>query len=125
MATFTRSSPSGPASRAALSAETRGALFDELSKIAAAELSPREQEKQKLKRMAKAGLLVTLGGAAGYGAGMLVEEGIKRTMGKKYTPTSPVVRKVLYPLTGALGVAAALARERQEREYRRAVEGDE
>lgn len=166
MATFRTSSASGPASLAAFSAETREALFDELSKIAydlspeeqaylrsgladhvnkeyaagrvvgakpgekspfaKPELSPREKEKQKLKRLAKAGLITAAGGTAGYGLGLLAEEGIKRTFGKKWAQTPPSTKMRFLPIaTGALGLAAAAAQQYTAREYQRRVEGED
>lgn len=110
----------------ALSVETKSALFDELRKIAEAELQPEKPKTPQWKRVLKAGALSAAGLTAGYSAGMLVEEGLRRTVGKKWPQLSPDVRyKILYPISGALGLGAVAAQQLAAAKYKRQVEGDE
>jgi hypothetical protein len=124
MATTRTSSASGTESLVASSAETYVALFDELEKIAEDEL--KKNPDPKWKRVLKAGALTTAGAAAGYGAGMLVDEGLRRAFKDSYQKLHPATKlKVLPIISGALGLAATAAQQYGAYKYKRRVEGDE
>lgn len=108
----------------ALSAETRFAFFDELEKIAEAELQ--KNPEPKWKRVLKAGALSAAGMTAGYGAGMLVEEGLSRAFKPHYQNWSSATKlKVLPLVSGVLGLAGTAAQQYAANKYKRRVEGNE
>ena len=107
----------------ALPAEMMDGLLDELTKIAQEEIKKPEP---KWKRIAKAGLLSAAGMTAGYGTGLLIDEGLRRTIGKRYASWTPDKKyKVLGPIGAGLGLAAAAARHHASQQYKKQVEGDE
>lgn len=107
----------------ALSADLHRALFDELEKISTAELKPKTP---RWKRVLKAGALSAAGGTAGYGAGMLVDEGIRRAVGKNYKKWSGATKlRVLPVLSGALGIGAMAAQQYAAHKYQRMVDGQD
>jgi hypothetical protein len=105
-------------------AESSAAFFDELEKIAEEEL--KKNQDPRWKRVLKAGAITTAGSAAGYGVGMLVDEGLRRAFKDSYQKLHPAMKlKVLPIISGALGFAATAAQQYGAYKYKRRVEGDE
>lgn len=107
-----------------LSGRSRAALFDELLKIAEAEVQ--KPKTSPLKKALKIGALSALGYTAGHGGAMLADKALSHIFRNKYPNWTPEFKhKVLYPLLGAASLGSTLATHYTLAKRREAMERDE
>ena len=100
---------------------TINSFFNELEKIAEEQQPQGQVTRDSLKRLAKIGLISSLGVGAGYGAGRLVGRPIEKAVLRAGAPNAAKFLRYAVPTATGLGAALTLAQRIKSDKTQRAI----